>query len=50
MIHANHFSHLDAPVMLLDSLDTPIPFDAGLEQQFLAKGRLRVAVEKLLSY
>ena len=41
------FSYLDAPVMRVASLDTPIPFDTGLEQQFLAKGRFREALNNL---
>ncbi len=36
--------------MRVASLDTPIPFDTGLEQQFLAKGRLRGALDRLLIY
>ena len=48
-INEECFHHLDAPVMRVASLDTPIPFDTGLEQQFLAKGRLRGALEKLMN-
>lgn len=44
------FEHLDAPVKRVASLDTPIPFDKGLEQIFLPKDRLRVAIEELLRY
>jgi 2-oxoisovalerate dehydrogenase E1 component len=44
------FALLDAPVMRCASLDTPIPFNIELEQNFLAKGRLGEMVEKLLSY
>ena len=32
------------------SLDTPVPFNTVLEQQFLAKQRLSTAIQKLLSY
>ena len=49
-INEECFHYLDAPVMRVASLDTPIPFDTGLEQQFLAKGRLREAMERLMSY
>ncbi|MBL7985532.1 MAG: dehydrogenase, partial [Flavobacteriales bacterium] len=49
-INEECFHYLDAPVMRVASLDTPIPFDTGLEQQFLAKGRLRGALEKLLDF
>ena len=49
-INEECFHYLDAPVMRVASLDTPIPFDTGLEQQFLAKGRLREALGKLLDF
>jgi 2-oxoisovalerate dehydrogenase E1 component len=32
------------------SLDTPVPMDKGLENQFLGKTRLEKAMEKLLGY
>ncbi len=44
------FSLLDAPVVRCASLDTPIPFNIELEQQFLAKSRLDAAVKKLMKY
>ncbi|MFT3846198.1 MAG: thiamine pyrophosphate-dependent enzyme [Lacibacter sp.] len=44
------FPLLDAPVMRCASLDTPIPFNTELEQNFLAKSRIQEYVEKLLSY
>lgn len=44
------FELLDAPVMRCASLDTPIPFNIELEQNFLAKARLGEMVEKLMSY
>lgn len=44
------FAMLDAPVMRCASLDTPIPFNIELEQNFLAKARLGETIEKLLSY
>lgn len=34
------FSYLDAPVMRVGSLETPIPFAAQLENQYLAKSEL----------
>lgn len=49
-IAENCFDHLDAPVMRCASLDTPIPFNAQLEQNFLAVSRLHDSIEKLLSY
>ncbi len=45
-----HFKHLDAPVKRVASLDTPIPFAATLEQNFLPKGRLQQAIAELLAY
>jgi len=44
------FEFLDAPVMREGSLDTPVPFAADLERQFLPDCRLREKVEKLISY
>lgn len=50
VISEEQFSALDAPVMRCASLDTPVPFNRGLEDQFMAKSRLRDAVEKLMKY
>ncbi len=44
------FELLDAPVMRCASLDTPIPFNIELEQNFMAKARLGETIEKLISY
>jgi 2-oxoisovalerate dehydrogenase E1 component len=44
------FQSLDAPVKRVASLDTPVPFAAKLEQQFLPKERLAEAVESLMKY
>lgn len=44
------FEYLDAPVVRCASLDTPIPFAASLEQNFLAKARLGESIQKLLGY
>lgn len=44
------FEHLDAPVIRVGSLDTPVPFTSGLEAQFLAKARLGDAIERVLAY
>ncbi len=49
-INEECFRYLDAPVMRVASLDTPIPFDTGLEQQFLAKARLKEAIDQVLQY
>ncbi|HMO32682.1 MAG TPA: dehydrogenase E1 component subunit alpha/beta [Lacibacter sp.] len=44
------FEWLDAPVMRCASLDTPIPFNMELEQNFLAKARLHETVIMLMEY
>jgi 2-oxoisovalerate dehydrogenase E1 component len=44
------FSHLDAPVIRVASMDTAIPFAPTLEQDFLPKGRLKGKIEELLSF
>lgn len=50
LIAENCFEYLDAPVMTLGSLETPIPFAAPLETDYLAKNKLREKLNKLLSY
>mgnify|MGYP002778133966 FL=1 len=44
------FEYLDAPVMRVASLDTAIPFAPTLERNFLPVGRIRGAIERLMSY
>ncbi|RFZ81413.1 dehydrogenase [Mucilaginibacter terrenus] len=44
------FKYLDAPVMRCGSLDTPIPMNKALEDQFLAKARLEEFMARLLSF
>ena len=44
------FEQLDGPVRRVASLETPIPFAAQLEAQYLAKGRIKETLEALLSY
>ncbi len=44
------FSYLDAPVIRCASLDTPVPFVAPLEDQFLAKARLGECINRLMEY
>jgi 2-oxoisovalerate dehydrogenase E1 component len=50
MIMENCFEHLDAPVKRLASMETPIPFDQGLEQQYLAKNEFEQVLLDLLAY
>ena len=49
-INEHFFSLLDAPVIRCASLDTPVPFAVVLEDNFLAKGRLKSAIERLINY
>ena len=44
------FRSLDAPVMRLGSLETPVPFNGTLEKQFLANNRLNRKLIELLSF
>jgi 2-oxoisovalerate dehydrogenase E1 component len=44
------FASLDAPVMRVASMDTPVPFNAGLEKNFLANNRLDETIEKIMRY
>ena len=49
-INEHCFKYLDAPVMRVASLDTPVPFAPTLEENFLPKGRFRTALEELLKF
>ncbi|MCS7029361.1 MAG: dehydrogenase E1 component subunit alpha/beta [Bacteroidia bacterium] len=44
------FRYLDAPIVRVASLDTPVPFNIQLEQQFLAKSRLVDKMKYILAY
>jgi 2-oxoisovalerate dehydrogenase E1 component len=44
------FEHLDAPIIRVGSLDTPVPFATTLEQNFLAKSKLADSFNTLMSY
>lgn len=44
------FRWLDAPVMRLGALDTPVPFTRSLERAFLPQSRLSGALSELLAY
>lgn len=50
IINENCFEHLDAPVYRLGSLDTPIPFQKELENQYLSKSRFKHKLEELIQY
>ena len=49
-ISENLFEYLDAPIVKVSSLDTPIPFTDSLEKNYLAKSRLSEAFKKLSDY
>ena len=44
------FENLDAPVLRVASLDTPVPFAPSIEKIFLPEDRLRLAMKKLIMY
>jgi 2-oxoisovalerate dehydrogenase E1 component len=50
LISEHCFEYLDAPVKRVASLDTPVPFAADLEQQFLPKDRLDQAIEAIMKF
>ena len=50
LILENCFEYLDAPVIRVASMDTPVPFAVALEEQFLPKERLISAISNLLNY
>ena len=49
-IAEHFFEYLDAPVMRVGALDTPVPFADVLEKQFLPTGRLLTQMQKLIQY
>ena len=50
LISENCFEYLDAPVKRVASLDTPVPFAAHLEEQFLPKLRIDEAISSIMKY
>lgn len=44
------FEYLDAPIRRVASLNTPIPFEADLEKNFLANARFETVLKELLNY
>jgi 2-oxoisovalerate dehydrogenase E1 component len=49
-IQENCFENLDAPVVRVASMDTPVPFAPNLEEAYLPKKRLQIALDRLLNY
>ena len=50
LIMENCFESLDAPVVRVGSLETPIPFAIQLEEQYLPKLRFKEALKELIQY
>jgi 2-oxoisovalerate dehydrogenase E1 component len=50
LINEYCFEHLDAPVMRVASLNSPVPFAENIESIFLPKKRLTETVDRLLRY
>lgn len=50
LITEHCFEQLDAPVLRVASIDTPVPFAVSLEKQFLANERLQEAIDRILNY
>lgn len=50
LINENCFEQLDAPIVRVGSLDTPVPFAAEIEQNFLASARFEQKLIELIHY
>lgn len=50
LIMEHCFEYMDAPVKRVASMETPIPFAAQLEGQYLAKNNFETALKELLAY
>ncbi len=50
VISEEMFEHLDAPIVRVGSLDTPVPFAKNLEEGFQASYKLKDKLEYLLNY
>ncbi|MDO1511164.1 dehydrogenase E1 component subunit alpha/beta [Maribacter confluentis] len=44
------FEYMDGPIKRVGSLETPIPFNAALEAQYLPKDRFAVILQELIAY
>ena len=49
-ISQNCFEYLDAPIIRTASIDSPVPFNAELEKQFLPESRFETDLLKLINY
>jgi 2-oxoisovalerate dehydrogenase E1 component len=50
LISENCFEFLDAPVKRVASIETPIPFNKGLENQYLGKNKIEKNILELIRY
>lgn len=50
LVIENCFEYLDGPIKRVASMETPIPFDAELERNYLAKNRFDKALQDLMAY
>jgi len=50
LVMENCFEYLDGPIRRVGSLETPIPFNTQLEQQYLAKARFESSLLELIAY
>ena len=50
LINEHCFEYLDAPVMRVASLNSPVPFAENIESIFLPKKRLTETIDRLLRY
>ena len=50
LINENCFEYLDAPVKRVASMETPIPFDKELENQYLGKNNIEKSILDLINY
>ena len=50
LISEHCFEYLDAPIKRVASMETPIPFAAQLEDQYLPKNKFKKALKALIAY
>ena len=50
LISENCFEYLDAPIRRVASMETPIPFAAKLEEQYLSKRKFKDELLRLIAY
>jgi 2-oxoisovalerate dehydrogenase E1 component len=50
LISEHCFEYLDAPIKRVASMETPIPFAAQLEDQYLPKNKFKKALKELIAY